>query len=301
VNTRIYRLGLFVLGLLVCTCVAETTPPSEILQGEAVSIPFAEAGKIVFVPVKVRDSRPLAFILDTGSTRMLIDQSVSRELGLNEAEPDSVGGAGAGRISIKKIRDISIEIGGRRSQHYEFASIDLSAISSLLGRQVDGILGYEFLSRYLVTIDYDRSMLVLRSPESAPAIQGVPIPITLEKRWPFLEARLVVRGAAPLVDKFLIDSGSSDDVDHPIVAQPEVQKQATTTGRGLGQPVPGFIGRAEELEFGPFKLRDLTIASGGGTEAASKLIGSGVLSRFNITYDYPHSRIFVADRGEPSK
>ena len=112
-----------------------------------------------------------------------------------------------------------------------------------------------------------------------------------------------VRGGFGLVtslfasDDFLIDSGSEDAVDHPIGAQAADRREAQT-GNGLGSPVNGFIATAVSFHLGRHELRDLTMVSRGGTEQTSKLIGGAVLSRFTVTFDYPHARMFLAPRTE---
>ncbi|MFN2452605.1 MAG: aspartyl protease family protein [Pyrinomonadaceae bacterium] len=286
--------ALCALAVVAAACAGSEATPTSSANTQAVRVSFQRVDKLVFLQAQLNGSRPLWFVLDSGSSRMLVDKKVADALGLKTAGISSVQGAGAGRIQINLIHDVSLKIGELNSAHYEFASIDLSGLTSVVGRPVDGILGYEFLSRFIVTVDYTRQQLIIRDPETKDALPGTLIPIEIAKNWPFIKAQLEVKGVPPITDRFLIDSGSNDAVDHPIIKQTTGNVRQATTGNGLGQPVSGYVGTAEALEIGPFKLKNLTLVCCGATEEVSKLIGSDVLSRFTITFDYPHLRIFLA-------
>ncbi len=299
-NDRMLRIRRFVsacaFGALVMLAAAcpDVKPSSfTFSNNQLTTAAFQQVDKLVLVQVQLENSRPLWFVLDSGSARMLVDKRVADSLKLKSADAAYVQGAGAGRVPINLIHDVSIQINGLKSRHHEFASIDLSGSTGETGRPIDGILGYEFLSRFVVTIDYPRQQLIIRDPNSADALPGVPVPLEIEKNWPFIKARLAVKGIPPVTDRFLLDSGSNDAVGHPIIKQLTNGVRQTTTGNGLGQPVSGYIGTADALEIGDFKFKNVTLACCGGTEETSKLIGSGILSRFTVTFDYPHSKIWL--------
>jgi hypothetical protein len=55
--------------------------------------PFEWREGMVVLPVSIHGSPPLHFVLDTASTRILIDRTVANSLGLKGAEADSLQGA----------------------------------------------------------------------------------------------------------------------------------------------------------------------------------------------------------------
>lgn len=223
---------------------------------------------------------------------MVVDAAVARELRLPEGENDTISGAGAGRVTAKKIAGVELGLGAAKPQSYDFVATDLSGVSSIVGTQIDGIIGYAFLRQFIVTIDYSARQLELRAPAETPHIRGEELPIRIENGWAFVRATLCIDDAHRVTDDFLIDSGSDDDVNHPM-AREAPNARSTQTGNGLGQPVTGFVATADWLQLGSTKLRNVALASGGGSERTSRLIGGGVLSRFTVTLDYPHSRIFL--------
>lgn len=286
---------LILLSVLVDACTNRNLSPTT-YDSPAVTVPFEPADTLVLIQARIGDSLPLWFVLDSGSARMLIDKKVADSLGLKGGAADSLSGAGAGRVPVNIIHDLSMQVGALRSEHYDFASTDLAGLTTVIGRPIDGIIGYEFLSRFVVHIDYARHEVSIRDAQAAFTPPGSPVPIELRKKWPFVRATLKVKGVPPVTDDFLVDSGSGDAVDHPVIKQSKGEVRRTTTGNGLGQPVSGYIGTAEALEIGPYKLENVSLACCGGTDETSRLIGGGVLSRFTVTFDYPHSRIFLAPK-----
>ncbi len=121
---------------------------------------------------------------------------------------------------------------------------------------------------------------------------GTTIPIEFKGPLPYIRAKIQVPGSPPIEDLFLVDSGSQDEVDHPLIAKSSVGTQPTAGGIGLGTPSRARLGRVELLKLGPFEIGG---ATGVATEAGlgSKLIGGGVLSRFKVVFDYQRERIIL--------
>ena len=62
---------------------------------------------------------------------------------------------------------------------------------------VDGILGYPLFKQMVVTIDYDRSVLVLRDPAKfKPA--GAVLPLTFHENHPYVNGKLTLAGRKPV-------------------------------------------------------------------------------------------------------
>jgi len=249
---------------------------------------------MIFVPVRINGSSPLAFVLDTGSTKMLLDSSVATALGLKPVGAGSLQGAGAGSIATKFIHDVSIGLPGIDSAGYEFSTADLEPLRTSLGVKVDGILGYEFLSRFVVTVDFESRNLTVVQPEAFHSNGSEQeLPIELRNKWPFVKGELVLPGPVTVQDSFLIDSGSSDAVDHPIVMDLQ-SRVASTSGVGIGTPIQGATARATSFRLGRYSIAAPIVSCCGATDATSRLIGNDVLQRFTVTFDYPSSRIFLA-------
>jgi hypothetical protein len=145
-------------------------------------------------------------------------------------------------------------------------------------RQVAGILGYDFFTRFVVDIDYEARVLTLYDPETfVYAGSGTAVPFALKRKTPYVKIRVKVSGHESEEREVLVDSGSGDAVDSDALAL-SPQKIEVLGGVGLGQEFRTVLSRGEEAQIGPFVL-EKPIGAIGGVE----LIGTEVLRRFDGT------------------
>jgi Aspartyl protease len=293
------RIMLPLMALTIAPVVLHTQPSDSAdkaaiaSDGSVSTFAFDWRKGMIFVPVRINGSRPLSFVLDSGSTRTLIDRHLAAILGLKASGGGSLQGAGAGRIPVEFIHDVNIALPGVESKGYELSTADLQPLEASLGVKVDGILGYEVFSRFVVTVDYEAKSLTFTVPQAfRPGSTALALPIEIRHKWPFVKAELVLPGPVTVQDSFLIDSGSSDAVDHPIVMNLQ-SRVSGESGVGLGAPVQGATARATSFRLGRYTVAAPIVTCCGASEATSRLIGNEVLRRFTITFDYPSSRIFI--------
>jgi hypothetical protein len=277
---------------------AQSNAGDAFAHGSKSTFPFEWRQEMIFVPVRINGSEPLAFVLDTGSTRMLIDRALAKALGLKTAGIGSLQGAGEGRVPIEFLENVNVGLPDLDSKGYEFSTADLKPLQASLGTKVDGILGYEFFRRFVITIDYEAKNMTVTEPQgfhSSDSAQALPIEV--KDKWAFVKADLVLPGPVTVQDRFLIDSGSGDAVDHPIVMKLQSRVSAQS-GVGLGDPVQGATAKATSLQLGRYSVPSPVVGCCGATDATSKLIGNDVLKFFTVTFDYPASRIWIAPNRE---
>jgi len=145
-----------------------------------------------------------------------------------------------------------------------------------------------------VTVDYRAKRPTFIPPEAFRPPNGAAeeLPIEMREKWAFVKAVLVLPGPVAVQDSFLIDSGSSDAVDHPIVMHLQ-SRTSGTSGVGLGAPIQGATAHAASFRLGRYSVTGPMVSCCGATDATSKLIGNEVLRHFAVTFDYPSSRIFI--------
>ena len=131
-----------------------------------VTLPFEMSQGEVILRLSIRGSRPLRFVLDSGSTRTLIDRTVAATLGLKEGEASSLQGAGQGRISIHALHNVDLQMPGLETKHYDCFAIDLRPASKSVGTQEDGILGFNFFARFAITIDFEMKHITMELPKA---------------------------------------------------------------------------------------------------------------------------------------
>ena len=98
----------------------------------------------------------------------------------------------------------------RRSRSRCVSAIDLSRLPRLEGHRIDGILGYDFISRYVVAIDYARHELrIYDQPAFHYDGPGVSVPVTLINRFPHIDADVKLADGETIRGRMVIDVGSN--------------------------------------------------------------------------------------------
>jgi hypothetical protein len=299
------RAAVFVAGLLLVTttsCLGQSnTNPAAALS--VVTIPFDLVNKHVMLKVRVNNSRPLSFILDTGAKFAIIDRDRAKELGLNLQGEVTIHGGGAGSF----VKDSSFTIPGLPgfSQPVTLA-LPLGNLASGLGQDLDGIIGTEFISQFVVELDYQARVVKLHDKNKFNyAGSGESVPIRLNSAGhPIMEAEVTPVGSDSVKGKFVLDIGSGVALAlyTPFVAEhhlpgPQVQTIKALGAAGADGEITGRIGRISELKIGKFRISSpitLFSESKTGLFASADLlgnIGEQIACRFRIFLDYNQDRV----------
>jgi Phage integrase family len=180
-----------------------------------------------------------------------------------------------------------------RSQGKPIRSV-FKPLDEEFGRTEDGFLGYDFLRRYVVVLDYAAEKMTVYDPSNFKYTgSGAVFPVHFRHRWPYITGTIKVKGLDAQSGEFLVDSGSGDAVDHPAILKSTGPLRRIQTGVGLGTPGQGALGRAEYLELGRYRLQGpITSCCSTDPDDQTK-IGGEVLRRFTVIFDYPNERIIL--------
>jgi predicted aspartyl protease len=120
-----------------------------------------EEDPLVVVPAFVNDKGPYDFALDTGASSTVIALELVEEFGL-ATEKISQMTAGGGNGTVSRVRLSSLAVGAARQVNLAAAASDfLTQLNAELGSKLLGIVGYDFLRHYRLTLDYPRGALTL--------------------------------------------------------------------------------------------------------------------------------------------
>lgn len=176
----------------VATCVVRIRAPQEPIR----------------IPVTI-DGQVGWFILDTGSTRTVVSKDRFPTLRASGVFEECESGSGAFRLPQYTTR--AVLIGGNIPSGLKTVlAMDMSGLSRSLGVGVDGILGCDAMVQCIITIDFDKSLLQIRSSpcvvESLQSERGR----TVDLR-PFVEVMVGSgKGARFVIDTGNMQTGSID-------------------------------------------------------------------------------------------
>jgi len=234
-----------------------------------VTMPFERTRNGVFVPVRVnKNPDPLWFVMDSGSPRTLISEAAAKRVLVNQTNRT----------------DASLVFDTVHLDHTDLRIENLAPLSKAWGRTVDGVIGYELLCRTIVTIDYDASRVTIAHPAVFHySGMGETLPLTIRNGWSFVEGTIKVTGRPAVIDNFFVDSGSPDAVNHPIIRESKNARAVKA----------GFVGPNEWFQLGRYTIGSTQSACCGADNESSQHIGAEMLSRFRVTFDYPHKQLIL--------
>ncbi len=271
------------------------------------TVPFdMDDGEIAF-DVKINGQTKRVF-LDTGASGIAISQKVATELGLKSSGVLEARGYG-GSADLHPILIDTFEVPGAvKLTSIAAIALDLPAsLDAYFTRPSAGFVGYDLLSHFVVRIDFAHKKLTFidASTFKPKAVDGRMIPIELDNNVPSLFANV---DALPTM-RFLIDTGDESHLRlySPFVAKYGLAKKYPHGTLTLGGGIGG-VSKSRQTRIGSFTVAGVTLKGvptdfsldpkGGASQVLAGSLGSGLLSRFVLTLDYPHSRAFFAPTAE---
>src|SRR4051812_45077297 len=297
------------VALCGAACLALTTLAGPVTGGtdlpapRTVRVPFDSIDNAMAAEVRVNGSHRLRFLVDTGASATVIDVERAKALGLNLGTRTVTGqGGGEQAVAVVPLKVAELALGAETLKDATVYAIPLGDISRLAGVPIDGVLGFDFLSRYVVEIDYVGRALVLHDPAGFRyAGSGEVLPFTLEHNHIQIEADLLRPGREPLRGKFTLDTGMSAALllntpfvtKHDLLTAELKARPLVPIGAGVGGDTRGVVGRVGGLRLGGVTLAEpVTLfarVTGGyfASDARAGNVGAGVLRRFRVIVDYP--------------
>ena len=265
-------------------------------------VPFELVSNHIYLKVKINNTPSLSFILDTGAGANCMDLSKARELGIQTVGKVEAKGVG-GSADASFLQVDSIGVGDLTLFDQKMASIQLSQLQVYDGMPIDGILGYDFLSRFTVGIDYQNQILTIWEPDSFTySGTGETIPITIEGNTPQVMGKV----DGEYEGTFRIDTGSRSNLDlhAPFVREHELLEKYpkylnAPSGFGVGGASKGVIARIKSFQLGDFIIESpvcgFSLAQEGAfaTTKSAGNIGGGILKRFNVIFDYTRNQMIL--------
>lgn len=268
---------------------------------DSVTVPFRLINNHIYVDASINGSAPLPFVFDTGATDIL-QGSAAKTLGI--AVQGALPGSGAGDkmedFGFAKVKSVSV--GGLTLPDQLFGTETSPAWVAVEGADSVGLLGYEFVKRAVLAIDYAAHTLTFTKQERFhPPANAAAIPFTFQSHIPMVAGTL--DGAA---GEFMIDTGSRGALTlmHPFAAANDLvgkyhASRSATIGYGVGGPVRALLARADKFVVGPVTIdapvTEILTDKAGVAEFARTAgnIGGDILKRFTITLDYAHQTLWL--------
>jgi len=304
--------GLLAPALAAAMATAGARPESRPPHVLAV-VPFELLANGVFLPVYVNGKGPFFFELDTGSDMSMVASETAAAIGIETKGVMQGMGAGSSSVAMAMIPRLDLALpGGPVMSTTEAGTASMAGLWPLVGRPIDGDLGYDVLRHYVVKIDYHLRLLTLYDPATYSYHgPGKSLPFTLWGDYdPQITGALVVPGRPPIPVPYTLDTGAGGTiVTAPLVRSERLRESAVSVlpfpSHGIGNGVSqDILARLAALRIGSYEIdrplvalsqdtvRSLTHASLGVN------LGGNVLRRFTVIIDYPGRRLILEPNSE---
>lgn len=130
---------------------------------DGASFDSGPGGALILLSAHVNGRGPYRFVVDTGASMTAISPALARELRLSGARIDGMGVEGA--LVAETFTLDRLDVDGATAVAIEAAALDVfDYTSQAAGTPVQGILGYSFLRRFRVVIDYPARRIAFLGP-----------------------------------------------------------------------------------------------------------------------------------------
>ena len=298
------RIFLFFIAFLVLADISATIKPRKVE-----SVPFEMVGSYVVISVRINDSSPLNLILDSGVRNTIITElQPNDQITLNYSDVKDLMGLGGGNhLEAYTSNYNTLKIGKIKLKNKSVFVLqnDIFNLSKHTGTKINGLIGSDFFQDYSIEIDYTNKRVRFYEPTPFDVPKGYgELPITLEAAKLFVELSVVNADSSRQQVKMLIDTGAELNAWFQTISSGSVHIPAKwvqgTIGEGFNGVVTGKYGHIPEIRFGNFSLKNPIVSfpdsvTISGIMTASKrdgTIGSQILSRFNLIFDYNNKKMY---------
>ncbi len=245
----------------------------------------------------------LNFILDTGCGGISIDSVTAMQMGFQMVQSQKTITGIAGKKQLWFSYNHTLHLPGLQIDSVHFHVNDYEILSSAYGIKIDGILGYGFLSRYLVAIDNDNMQLsVYTSGSYNYPSKGY----LLKANFASIPTMAALVGDQKVAwQRFIFDTGAgmcmlfSENFVADNQLLPAKRKRFATQAEGLGGKTDMQLTYVDKVQIGKYRFKKVPVYvfnDAYGVTAYPQLgglIGNDLLRRFNVVLNYQQQHIHL--------
>lgn len=258
----------------------------------------ANDANFIFLPVRF-DGEEYLFCLDTGSTTTIFDASLKDKLGKRILWPKKGTVAGGKSIKVEYFPTPHAYLGPLNLKGRTIIGVvDLEQVSSALAKKAHGIIGMDFLKKYIVRIDCDRATVSFLKSRRDTGIFSFLQPENNEHpEWGQpLSIKYEFRSGLPLVKgrigndipvNFMIDTGNvspycdgdlKSSIFKKVRSKVELQTKEDFNKAAM----------IDKFSIGSFEYRDAVFY-----QSNYSSLGLEFLRRHLVTFDFPNRKMYL--------
>jgi predicted aspartyl protease len=296
--------GLLLIAAIGCPRVSTQVP---VIEPSMVEIPFEFVRGAIVVQATVNGKGRFSMLLDTGADPSIVDLDTAKSIGLEvAAQGDQGSGGGKDANPAYETSLPTVQLDSFTATNVAALAMDLSKISTALGRTIGGVLGYSLLKSRIVQIDYPNRKVrfMTKAPSCAEAVHlavGKCTTLSFRYKNDILAAGVEVNGKR-VTANFDTGSNGTFQVTPSAVEKlrlgEEVARAHPTSSMGFNGALKNQEGTVRNVRVGTISVNEPTVVFYGKGMGMDKepwdlRVGNGFLKDFVLTLDFQHGRILL--------
>lgn len=263
-------------------------------------------GGVVVISAKLNNfPDTLQFLLDTGSAGISLDTATCIDLGLKLTPSDKIVRGLVASKNISFAADNTLHLPGLRIDSLDFHVNNYELISQVYGIQIDGIMGYSVLSKFIFQVDYDKEEISIWSKGRFKYPRGGHMLKPNLTYIPVISSPLR-SGKHNVNHRYYFDTGagmclllSTQFVKDSSLLVKRKAKVIPTEAQGLGGKMQMYITTMNEFRIGSYNFRNVPtylfddVTNITSYPSLAGMIGNDLLRRFNLTLNYAKKEIHL--------
>jgi len=304
---RMYRVALLLILSAIFSChIATAQTAHSVLISR---FPFKQYyGGVVVIQAQLSGiPDTLQFILDTGSAGISLDTSTCLRLGIPLTPSEKIVRGVGGSKQVSFAMNHTLLLPGLTVDSLDFHINDYELISQVYGLQIDGIMGYSLLSRYIVQVDYDTETIAIYTKGNFTYPKGGMLMRPSLTLIPIITAQLR-NGKTQRNTRYYFDTGAGMCLllSHQFVKDSTVlssrkkqRKVIQTEAQGLGGKMNMDITTIQEFKLGNYSFRNVPVYLFDDVSNITAypflggMVGNDLLRRFNLYLNYGKKEIYL--------
>ena len=264
-------------------------------DGVLASFAISTDGQLVHMPITVDNTRR-TFLLDTGFTSMMFDESLVANL--ERLEPDGVLRTQGSRLSVPRYRAPTMAIQDAALDWIdEVGSLNVKPLAQASESDFEGVVGMNALRRFVLHLDFDNGVALLCDPQGASGPPGSSVPLELNR---YLTPCIMVQLPGGIHKAFEIDTGFNETAQVETDLFDSLKRSGGIAGTGVWSEFTNADNSRKAVEKGRCAEMDVGNRSHKGlivTPGKTNLLGLSFLCRYRVTFDFVNERLYL----DPSK
>ena len=264
--------------------------------------------KHIVIPGKINRKFAANLVLDSGADGLYLDSAFYAETGIRIQRSQQALLPGAGKTPQQIVVVLDTVKANFNGVQYIPRFTPLIGLRPILGEDVDGVIGMNFLRDYVAELDYQKGSLKLIEVEDFNAPAGYEaVPMESRGNRVYVDLSVGISTDDTIREKFQIDLGNGGtlDITSPTAVKYDLGNKVgkklkyKNVSGGIGGEIQGNQFRAKFIKIGSFEIKAPVVDySSDESGALAKddiggLIGNEVLERFKVIFDFKNSKLYL--------